>query len=285
VGTTKSPNPGNNFWVWILKSVVTGVIILVFIWLLPFFGFQITQIEFQGFKISRATATPKASYSPTPTPHETPTSPTTNPTASAPPTPGRACFDAQTWQSIPPAAPSGNCLDLAPYGILYNGASLQITHTAPQQTETAGICTPVAVDAAIQFTVRLSDLYAISADDVALLSFAISANTPALDSSAARFNFRVDEPGEDPAPRFFLADPGELNGTPIGGQSLQYGYTYQIALNQSAGFLAIKIDEKEISEQITLPGGLKFFCIGYTLPPLAGIAAEISNLTINGNTP
>ncbi len=79
-----------------------------------------------------------------------------------------------------------------------------------------------------------------------------------------------------------LADAGEFSGSKIKSQHYEYSRKYNIRLELSGVVMIVYINNVRMDEDLTLPDGPKVFYIGYSLPIVGGVDAEITNIKIDG---
>lgn len=204
------------------------------------------------------------------------------------------CINSQIWT---PASANRNtllnftldgnrCYSIEPMGIFADQQGvLHIFKKDKKSSEGAGIYTPIySNNTVIEFEVFISSMYIKNSEVPAFITFAVApADSPVSARDSARFKFNVDKVGNDPAILFMLADVGEYSGVKILTQHYEYSRTYNVRFELVGGFMWVYINNQKMNESLVIPDGQKVFYIGYDLPALAGVDAEVKNIWIDGS--
>lgn len=230
-----------------------------------------------------------------PTETPLPVVPTASPVSETPSTlPAGAldegCINPQFWTPISDEAGSASPILNGCYSIENSGifadpqGTLHLYKRDQKNAEMAGIYTDIPTNySIIEFNIYVNSMYIADALLPAYVSFTVApANDPMTAKSSARFRLFVEKPGNDPAVLFMMADVGENNGVKITTQHYEYSRTYRIRLELVGGLMRVYINDLKMNESLSIPDGAKVFYIGYTLPALAGMDVEVSNIRIDG---
>lgn len=202
------------------------------------------------------------------------------------------CLDAQTWHvystdttvvsNTKPDAdgcyPTGlTGMNLDPSGILH------IVNWEKKTVLASGIYTPITETSVIDFKVYVTSMYLVYDGPPTYLNFAVApADDPMDTKNTTRFKLQVEKTGKDPIVFYVMADSGETSGVKVRGKHNEYRHVYDVRLELNGSTLSVSIDDVPFGETLILPSGPKVFYIGYNLPVLAGINAQVSELTIDG---
>jgi hypothetical protein len=201
------------------------------------------------------------------------------------------CIAVQTWQADSTDAEAlgaivneNNCWNLENLGFVAQEETLHILPKIPKvPTSASGIFTPISNQSIIEFKVFVNRLYIIHENNPAYISFSIAPQgNPMARQESARFKLQVKDTGNAPIIFFMLADTNESNGDPLATQHYEYNNTYDMRLELNGISMKIYINNTDTGETISIPSGPKVFYIGYNLPLLAGVEAEIKDITIDG---
>lgn len=200
------------------------------------------------------------------------------------------CINPQFWTPISNEAgavsPTLNgCYSVENSGIFADPQGILHLYKRDQKSaEAAGIYADIPSNySIIEFNIYVNSIYIADALSPAFVSFAVApASDPMTAKSSARFRLFVEKPGNDPAVLFMMADVGENNGVKITTQHYEYSRTYRIRLELVGGLMRVYINDLKMDESLSIPDGAKVFYIGYTLPALAGMDVEVSNIRIDG---
>lgn len=200
------------------------------------------------------------------------------------------CINPQFWTPISNEAgavsPTLNgCYSVENSGIFADPQGILHLYKRDQKSaEAAGIYADIPSNySIIEFNIYVNSMYIADALSPAFVSFAVApASDPMTAKSSARFRLFVEKPGNDPAVLFMMADVGENNGVKITTQHYEYSRTYRIRLELVGGLMRVYINDLKMDESLSIPDGAKVFYIGYTLPALAGMDVEVSNIRIDG---
>jgi hypothetical protein len=202
------------------------------------------------------------------------------------------CIFSQTWKldSIDQnnvnnaSVDSNSCYSIEPLGIFADGqGTLHMYKRDRKSLEASGIFTPITNYSVIGFNVFVNSMYIVYSDNPAYVSFAVApVNSPMSTKDAARFNLQVQSAGKNPFVLFALADAGESSSTPLGTQHYEHNRTYKIQLELKGGVMDVYINGVKMNESLAIPDGSKVLYIGYSLPVMAGMDVEISNLRVDG---
>lgn len=199
------------------------------------------------------------------------------------------CINPQFWTPISNEAgavsPTLNgCYSVENSGIFADPQGILHLYKRDQKSaEAAGIYADIPSNySIIEFNIYVNSMYIADALSPAFVSFAVApASDPMTAKSSARFRLFVEKPGNDPAVLFMMADVGENNGVKITTQHYEYSRTYRIRLELVGGLMRVYINDLKMDESLSIPDGAKVFYIGYTLPALAGMDVEVSNIRID----
>lgn len=126
-------------------------------------------------------------------------------------------------------------------------------------------------------------MYLVYAEPAVYISFAVAPlNDPMTAKNTARFKLQVEDTINSPLIYFVLADAGENAGVKITNQHYEYGRTYNIRFELAGSVMRLFINNIRQNENLSIPDGEKVFYIGYNLPTLAGIDAEVTNIRVDG---
>jgi len=202
------------------------------------------------------------------------------------------CINPQYWTpvsneagAVSPSPISDGCYSIENLGIFTDLQGVLHLYKRDQKSaESAGIYTPINNNySVIGFNIYINSMYIPETISPAWITFAIApANDPMSVKGSARFKLYVEKPGKDPAILFMMADVGENNGVKIATQHYEYSRTYHIRLELVGGLMRVYINDLRMDESLSIPDGAKVFYIGYTLPALAGIDVEVSNIQMDG---
>jgi len=252
---------------------------------------------------STFTATPEHSPTPSPTmtftqtPSVTPSKTLTpSPTPTFTPQPISAnCIDSQTWtpdstdlETLDDITPDADgCYRMAALGIFTdNTGTLYLKFGDKKNPFHSGIHTPIQNDSVIEFRVHVNSIYLVYPSPPAspvYVSFAVApANDPMSALNTGRFKLQVEDPGDQPIVHFMLAHVNESNGSKVGTQHNEYGRTYRIRLELVGNIMKVYINGLKMDKSPYIPTGSKVFYIGYSIPIVAGVDVEVSDITIDG---
>lgn len=202
-----------------------------------------------------------------------------------------SCIDVQTWQAdsndveaLGAIVNENNCWNLENLGFAAQEGTLHILPKIPTvPTSASGIFTPIGNQSIIEFKVFVNRLYIIHENNPAYISFSIAPqDNPMARQESARFKLQVKDTGNSPIIFFMLADTNESNGNPLATRHYEYNNTYDVRLEVNGITMKIYINNVDTKETLGIPSGPKVFYIGYNLPLLAGVEAEIKDITIDG---
>jgi hypothetical protein len=164
-----------------------------------------------------------------------------------------------------------------------NNGIVQINVGNQKVGMSSGIFTPIQINSVIDFKVYVSAMYIVYEGAPTYVEFAIAPSTNPMDSyNSARFKLHVEKKENNPLIFFVVADAGEANGVKVEGRHYEYKHTYAIHMELNGNRMELSIDGVPIDETLNLPPGQKVFYLGYKLPILAGINAQVSDITIDG---
>lgn len=200
------------------------------------------------------------------------------------------CINPQYWtpvsNEVGAVSPiSDGCYSIENVGIFADPQGILHLYKRDQKSaESAGIYTPITNNfSVIEFNIYVNSMYIADTLSPAFITFAVApANDPMSAKGSARFRLFVEKPGNNPIILFMMADVGENNGVKVASQHYEYSRTYRIRLELVGGLMRVYINDLRMDESLSIPDGAKVFYIGYTLPALAGMDVEVSNIQIDG---
>lgn len=233
----------------------------------------------------------------TPTPSPVPLSSTPSPIASTatpePPSPiANGCISSKSWRADATDQVVLNgiveqpnaCYETGSLGISVNNSGvLSLLNQSKQKSLSAGIYTPIRNNSVIEFSIHVNSMYLVYAEPSVYISFAVAPlSAPMTAKNTARFKLQVEDTINSPLIYFVLADAGENAGVKINSQHYEYGRTYNIRFELAGSVMRLFINNIRQNENLSIPDGEKVFYIGYNLPTLAGIDAEVTNIKVDG---
>jgi|CXWL01.1.fsa_nt_gi hypothetical protein len=203
------------------------------------------------------------------------------------------CINPQTWKPVSAdqntlnniTVSSNNCYSMEALGIFTDPQGvLHLFKRDKRNFESAGIYTPIdGNNSIVEFSIYINSMSIANSESPVYITFAVApVNTPASAQDSARFKFNVDTTGNNPAILFMMADVGENSGIKITTQHYEYSRTYDIRFELVGGLMRVYINDFRMDESLSIPDGPKVFYIGYNLPALAGMDAEITNIHVDG---
>jgi hypothetical protein len=226
----------------------------------------------------------------TPPPTLTP-EPVMEPTATPAPI-SMNCIHSQVWKpastdenaliNIP--VNSDGCYSMEALGIFTDASGiLHLNNKDQRNVVTSGIYTPIKNNSVIEFKVFVTGMYIVNLPSPVIVNFAVAPIDDVLTArNSARFKLHVETNDNRPIIYFVLADVNENTGTKVGTQHYEYGRTYTIRLELVGNSMRVYINNVKMAEELLIPTGQKAFYIGYTLPIVAGVDAEVRDITIDG---
>lgn len=190
--------------------------------------------------------------------------------------------DTSTLQDV--ITDSEGCYLLGALGFSANQSGvLKMFQVAKRRTVAAGIYLPVSETSNVQFKIRVNHLYIVYADPPTYINFAIApASAPMTGTESARFRLYVNKNDQRPLISFMMADVGESTGSRIESRHYEYGRTYTIRFELAGSSMRVFINDVNTNEILLIPAGQKVFYVGYNLPTLAGVDAEIMDVWVDG---
>ncbi len=234
---------------------------------------------------------------PTQTPVSLPPTDTPSPIASTaipePPSPiANGCISSKSWKADATdqavlngiAEQPNACYETGSLGISVNNSGiLFLLNQSKQKSLSAGIYTPIKNNSVIEFSIHVNSMYLVYAEPSVYISFAVAPlNDPMTAKNTARFKLQVEDTINSPLIYFVLADAGENAGVKMTNQHYEYGRTYHIRFELAGSVMRLFINNIKQNENLSIPDGEKVFYIGYNLPTLAGIDAEVTNIKVDG---
>ncbi len=232
------------------------------------------------------TATPQTLLSFTSTPEPTITSPAPQATSTMVPKKlADGCIYAQTWGVDSTDAnlvdstavdPDG-CYSTDLLGIFAKSdGSLEILNGKKKSNVASGN------NSVIEFKVYVTSMYIVYQDPT-YISFAVApADNPMDTRNTARFKLAVEKNEPKPVIFFVEASVGDSVGVHEESRHYVYKQTYSVKMTLDGNKMNVIVNGIPIDNSLVLPTGSKVFYIGYNLPILANIDAQVTDLTIDG---
>lgn len=232
---------------------------------------------------------------PTPSPDPLPSTPSAIASTATPEPPSpiaNGCISSRSWRADATdqavlngiAEQPNACFETGSLGISVNNSGvLTLLNQSKQKSLAAGIYTPIRNNSVIEFSIHVNSMYLVYAEPAVYISFAVAPlNDPMTAKNTARFKLQVEDTINSPLIYFVLADAGENAGVKITNQHYEYGRTYNIRFELAGSVMRLFINNIRQNENLSIPDGEKVFYIGYNLPTLAGIDAEVTNIRVDG---